>query len=78
MKVLSMEALPFPRIKAKLAIGVDCEGSITVELDLIHPLRAVRECRHSQAFHGFNKSGFSARYRKNAISREALLSRGCF
>jgi hypothetical protein len=61
MLVLLVERLSSSRIEAQLPVRIDCERTISVEFDFIHPFWTVWQFRDRQTLHRFDKASFAAR-----------------
>jgi hypothetical protein len=58
--VLAAERFALSRIQAQLAIRVDLQSAVSIELDLVHPSGTIRQLSSGQTFHRFNEASFAA------------------
>jgi|SRR5215469_16108108 len=73
-----VEVLAVSRVKDRFAVGFDSDGAITVELNLVNPIRPFRDFRNQSAFHRHDKCGFPFSEGTNVANQgEAWLLRIC-
>lgn len=58
--ILSGERLPPSGVEAQLAMSIDRERSVPIQLNLVHSVRSVRRFRDRETFHRFHEASFSA------------------
>src|SRR5262249_11357689 len=57
--VLTIERFAPPGIEAHLAIRIDGERTVSVKLNLVHPIPTGRQFADGETFHRFDEAGFA-------------------
>ena len=59
-RILPVEVLPSSGIQDDIAVRVDGNSAISIQLNLVKPIRIVGYFRNGEALHRFNESGFAS------------------